>query len=96
VPRPGTVRDSVDFARLATGDSDPGMKQAGVAYSNAKLAILYYAHELRRRVGPGVAVAVFEPAGCPAPRSRDAWDQAWPPREWGSPVALSSLGSARV
>jgi NAD(P)-dependent dehydrogenase (short-subunit alcohol dehydrogenase family) len=38
---------------------------AGQAYSNAKLAILYYAHELRRRVGPGVAVAVFEPGWMP-------------------------------
>lgn len=58
-------RDPVDIARQATGDSNPGMKAAGVAYSNAKLAILYYAHELQRRVGPGVSVSVFEPGWMP-------------------------------
>jgi short chain dehydrogenase len=58
-------RDPVDIARPSTGDSNPGMKAAGVAYSNAKLAILYYAHELQRRVGPGVTVSVFEPGWMP-------------------------------
>jgi NAD(P)-dependent dehydrogenase (short-subunit alcohol dehydrogenase family) len=62
---PAQWRDPVDIARPATGDANPGLTAAGVAYSNAKLAILYYAHELQRRVGPGVAVSVFEPGWMP-------------------------------
>jgi NAD(P)-dependent dehydrogenase (short-subunit alcohol dehydrogenase family) len=58
-------RDPGEIARPAVGGSNPGMKAAGVAYSNAKLAILYYAHELQRHVGPGVSVAVFEPGWMP-------------------------------
>jgi NAD(P)-dependent dehydrogenase (short-subunit alcohol dehydrogenase family) len=58
-------RDPVDIARPSTGDSNPGMKSSGVAYSNAKLAILYYAHELQRHVGPGITVSVFEPGWMP-------------------------------
>jgi hypothetical protein len=42
-----------------------GMKASGVAYTNAKLAILYYAHELQRRVGDDIGVAVFEPGWMP-------------------------------
>lgn len=53
--------DPVDLARPATGEPVPGM----VAYSNAKLAILYYAHELQRRVGDGITVSVFEPGWMP-------------------------------
>jgi NAD(P)-dependent dehydrogenase (short-subunit alcohol dehydrogenase family) len=41
------------------------METAGIAYSNSKLAILYYAHELQRRVAAGVSVAVFEPGFLP-------------------------------
>jgi len=36
-----------------------------VAYSNAKLAILYYAHELQRHVAPEISVSVFEPGWMP-------------------------------
>ncbi|SFJ82367.1 Short-chain dehydrogenase [Amycolatopsis sacchari] len=50
--------DPVELARPATGTP-------GVAYSNAKLAVLYYAHELQRRVGDGINVAVFEPGFMP-------------------------------
>ena len=57
--------DPVDLARPATGDQAPGMTASGVAYSNAKLAILYYAHELQRHVGAGVTVSVFEPGWMP-------------------------------
>ncbi|MGX6605970.1 SDR family NAD(P)-dependent oxidoreductase [Micromonosporaceae bacterium Da 78-11] len=57
--------DPVDIARPATGKENPGMKAAGVAYSNAKLAILYYAHELQRQVGAGINVSVFEPGWMP-------------------------------
>ncbi|GAA2627672.1 SDR family NAD(P)-dependent oxidoreductase [Paractinoplanes durhamensis] len=58
-------RDPVEIARPATGAANPGMKAAGVAYSNAKLAILYYAHELQRQAGRDVNVAVFEPGWMP-------------------------------
>jgi NAD(P)-dependent dehydrogenase (short-subunit alcohol dehydrogenase family) len=57
--------DPVELARPATGEQVPGMAAAGVAYSNAKLAILYYAHELQRRVGAGINVSVFEPGWMP-------------------------------
>jgi NAD(P)-dependent dehydrogenase (short-subunit alcohol dehydrogenase family) len=51
-------RDPLELAR-------PGNASSGVAYSNAKLAILYYAHELQRRVDPGTSVVVFEPGWMP-------------------------------
>ncbi|MFB4278408.1 MULTISPECIES: SDR family NAD(P)-dependent oxidoreductase [unclassified Nonomuraea] len=57
--------DPVELARPAAGERAPGMTVSGVAYSNAKLAILYYAHELQRRVGAGVSVSVFEPGWMP-------------------------------
>jgi NAD(P)-dependent dehydrogenase (short-subunit alcohol dehydrogenase family) len=58
-------KDPVELARPATGDQAPGFKASGVAYSNAKLAILYYAHELQRHVGAGTGVSVFEPGWMP-------------------------------
>jgi NAD(P)-dependent dehydrogenase (short-subunit alcohol dehydrogenase family) len=58
-------RDPVGLARPATGDKHPGLNAAGVAYANAKLAILYYAHELQRRAGSGINVSVFEPGWMP-------------------------------
>ncbi|GAB3580099.1 SDR family NAD(P)-dependent oxidoreductase [Amycolatopsis endophytica] len=58
-------RDPVEIARPATGERNPGFTAAGVAYANAKLAILYYAHELQRHAGPGINVSVFEPGWMP-------------------------------
>ncbi|WP_067509083.1 SDR family NAD(P)-dependent oxidoreductase [Actinoplanes sp. TFC3] len=58
-------RDPVEIARPAAGTEHPGTAASGVAYSNAKLAILYYAHELQRHTGPGIGVAVFEPGWMP-------------------------------
>lgn len=57
--------DPVDLARPAAADQAPSMAASGVAYSNAKLAILYYAHELQRRAGTGITVSVFEPGWMP-------------------------------
>ena len=57
--------DPVELAHPATGEQAPGMAASGVAYSNAKLAILYYAHELQRRAGAGISVSVFEPGWMP-------------------------------
>jgi NAD(P)-dependent dehydrogenase (short-subunit alcohol dehydrogenase family) len=57
--------DPVDLARPAGGEQVPSMTASGVAYSNAKLAVLYYAHELQRQVVPGISVSVFEPGWMP-------------------------------
>jgi NAD(P)-dependent dehydrogenase (short-subunit alcohol dehydrogenase family) len=57
--------DPVELARPATGEQAPGMTASGEAYSNAKLAILYYAHELQRRAAAGINVSVFEPGWMP-------------------------------
>lgn len=54
-----------DPLALAQPGATPGLAAAGVAYSNAKLAILYYAHELQRRAPAGVTVSVFEPGWMP-------------------------------
>jgi NAD(P)-dependent dehydrogenase (short-subunit alcohol dehydrogenase family) len=59
---PADWRDPVELARPG---ATPGMKAAGVAYSNAKLANLYYAHELQRQVGSRSDVVVFEPGWMP-------------------------------
>lgn len=61
-------RDPIALAQPAAGTENPGMKAAGTAYSNAKLAILYYAHELQRRLdaeGAPTNVSVFEPGWMP-------------------------------
>ncbi|MFD5825324.1 SDR family NAD(P)-dependent oxidoreductase [Lentzea sp. NPDC060358] len=50
-----------DPAELARASGEDAM----TAYSTAKLAILYYAHELQRHVGDGVNVSVFEPGWMP-------------------------------
>lgn len=57
--------DPVELARPDTGEQVAGMVASGIAYSNAKLAILYYAHELQRRVSAGINVSVFEPGWMP-------------------------------
>ncbi len=57
--------DPLEIAKPAGSDTSPGMAATGVAYSNAKLAILYYAHELQRRVRSDVNVTVFEPGWMP-------------------------------
>ncbi len=58
-------RDPLAMAKPADGDRNPGTEASGTAYSNAKLAILYYAHELQRRVGRNPAVVVYEPGWMP-------------------------------
>ncbi len=58
-------RDPLELAKPAGPDVPPTLKAAGIAYSNSKLAILYYAHELQRRVPEGINVAVFEPGFMP-------------------------------
>lgn len=62
---PADWRDAVELAQPAAPDASVSFERAGVAYSNSKLAILYYAHELQRRAPAGVSVAVFEPGFMP-------------------------------
>lgn len=60
---PTEWRDPIELAAAENAPSN--LREAGVAYSNSKLAILYYAHELQRRSPEGVNVAVFEPGWMP-------------------------------
>jgi hypothetical protein len=57
--------DPLEIAKPAGSDVSPSLKAAGVAYSNSKLAMFYYAHELQRRAPQGMNVAVFEPGFMP-------------------------------
>lgn len=57
--------DPLEIAKPAGPGVRPTRKAAGVAYSNSKLALLYYAHELQRRGPAGITVAVFEPGFMP-------------------------------
>jgi NAD(P)-dependent dehydrogenase (short-subunit alcohol dehydrogenase family) len=59
-------RDPLELAKPAGPEVKPTLKAAGVAYSNSKLAILYYAHELQRRVPEGSTCRCSSPASCPA------------------------------
>ena len=63
--QPAQWRDPVDLAQPAPSDQRPSMKASGIAYSNSKLAILYFAHELQRRAPEGIRVSVFEPGFMP-------------------------------
>jgi NAD(P)-dependent dehydrogenase (short-subunit alcohol dehydrogenase family) len=62
---PADWRDPIDLARPTAPDEPATVERAGIAYSNSKLAILYYAHELQRRAPSGINVAVFEPGFMP-------------------------------
>jgi NAD(P)-dependent dehydrogenase (short-subunit alcohol dehydrogenase family) len=63
--QPAHWRDPLDLAQPSPDDTRPSMKTTGIAYSNSKLAILYYAHELQRRAPAGINVLVFEPGFMP-------------------------------
>jgi NAD(P)-dependent dehydrogenase (short-subunit alcohol dehydrogenase family) len=62
---PAVWRDPIDLARPTDPNLPATLERGGIAYSNSKLAILYYAHELQRRVPAGVNVVVFEPGFMP-------------------------------
>jgi NAD(P)-dependent dehydrogenase (short-subunit alcohol dehydrogenase family) len=62
---PAIWRDPIELARPTAADVPATPESAGVAYSNSKLAILYYAHELQRRSPAGVDISVFEPGFMP-------------------------------
>jgi NAD(P)-dependent dehydrogenase (short-subunit alcohol dehydrogenase family) len=63
--QPARWRDPIELAQPAAPDARPSVKAGGAAYSNSKLAILYYAHELQRRAPAQISVAVFEPGVMP-------------------------------
>jgi NAD(P)-dependent dehydrogenase (short-subunit alcohol dehydrogenase family) len=62
---PAVWRDPKELARPTAPDVPATSEEGWTAYSNSKLAILYYAHELQRRAPAGINVAVFEPGFMP-------------------------------
>ncbi|MCV7438254.1 SDR family NAD(P)-dependent oxidoreductase [Mycobacterium seoulense] len=62
---PARWRDPLELARPTPADTPSTFEQCGIAYSNSKLALLYYGHELQRRAPAGVNVTVFEPGFMP-------------------------------
>jgi NAD(P)-dependent dehydrogenase (short-subunit alcohol dehydrogenase family) len=58
-------RDPLELARPTAPDVQATFRQSGIAYSNSKLALFYYAHELQRRAPAGINVVVFEPGFMP-------------------------------
>jgi NAD(P)-dependent dehydrogenase (short-subunit alcohol dehydrogenase family) len=62
---PADWRDPAELAQPAAPGVAATLEDAGAAYSNSKLAALYYAHELQRRAPAGISVAVFEPGFMP-------------------------------
>ena len=79
---PADWRDPIELAQPTAPHVPVTLTGAGVAYSNSKLAILYYAHELQRRAPRGINVVVFEPGFMPGTglsrghRTRDSEDRA--------------------
>ena len=63
--QPAHWRDPIELAQPAAADARASFKAMGIAYSNSKLAILYYAHELQRQAPAQVSVSVFEPGFMP-------------------------------
>jgi NAD(P)-dependent dehydrogenase (short-subunit alcohol dehydrogenase family) len=57
--------DPIELAQPLGVDVAASIERSGIAYSNSKLAVLYYAHELQRRAPSGVNVIVFEPGFMP-------------------------------
>jgi NAD(P)-dependent dehydrogenase (short-subunit alcohol dehydrogenase family) len=62
---PAVWRDPLEIAQPTGADQPAALELGGIAYSNSKLAILYYAHELQRRAPNGISVAVYEPGFMP-------------------------------
>ena len=62
---PAKWSDPGNMAQPASAGTKPSQQKSGIAYSNSKLAILYYAHELQRQVKNGIHVIVFEPGFMP-------------------------------
>jgi NAD(P)-dependent dehydrogenase (short-subunit alcohol dehydrogenase family) len=62
---PALWRDPIELAQPTAAGLPATLEDGGIAYSNSKLALLYYAHELQRRAPTGINVSVFEPGFMP-------------------------------
>src|SRR5271165_2252797 len=62
---PPLWRDPIELAQPTAADLPATLEDGGIAYSNSKLALFYYAHELQRRAPTGIDVSVFEPGFMP-------------------------------
>lgn len=62
---PARWDDPAELARPTAPEVASTFEQCGIAYSNSKLATMYYAHELQRRAPAGISVIVFEPGFMP-------------------------------
>jgi NAD(P)-dependent dehydrogenase (short-subunit alcohol dehydrogenase family) len=62
---PADWRDPIELAQPTAPALSATSERGWLAYSDSKLAILYYAHELQRQVPNGINVAVFEPGFMP-------------------------------
>jgi NAD(P)-dependent dehydrogenase (short-subunit alcohol dehydrogenase family) len=62
---PAVWRDPIELAQPTAADLSATLEGGGIAYSDSKLALLYYAHELQRQAPKGINVAVFEPGFMP-------------------------------
>ena len=62
---PADWRDPIELARPTPAHVPATFKRSGTAYSDSKLAIIYYGHELQRRAPKGISVSVFEPGVMP-------------------------------
>jgi NAD(P)-dependent dehydrogenase (short-subunit alcohol dehydrogenase family) len=62
---PADWRDPIELAQPTAADVPASSELGWTAYSNAKLALLYYAHELQRRAPTGINVTVYEPGFMP-------------------------------
>ncbi len=62
---PALWRDPIELAQPTAADLPATLEDGGIAYSNSKLALFYYAHELQRRAPTGINVSVFEPGFMP-------------------------------
>jgi NAD(P)-dependent dehydrogenase (short-subunit alcohol dehydrogenase family) len=100
---PADWRDPIELAQPTAPDLPATLERCGIAYSNSKLAILYYAHELQRRAPDGINVAVFEPGFMPGTRlgrehilPRPSTRRASPTANPGRLVARAIRPGARV
>ncbi|BAX92528.1 SDR family NAD(P)-dependent oxidoreductase [Mycobacterium shigaense] len=62
---PARWRDPIELARPTATGTPATAELSWTAYSDSKLALMYYAHELQRRAPQGINTIVFEPGFMP-------------------------------
>jgi NAD(P)-dependent dehydrogenase (short-subunit alcohol dehydrogenase family) len=62
---PADWRDPIELAQPTAPDLPATPERGWIAYSNSKLALLYYAHELQRLAPNGINVTVYKPGFMP-------------------------------